>query len=404
MNKERQLSMCHRRARAAVKVLALFICVCIGTVHADDDEQALVTVTGTFTEEQYISGGEVVLNGVNGADLFVSGGTIVFNDVRAGDGAVAGGSVRFDQATVSNLFVAGGELEFDRLVAKDLVAAGGRIRLRRNVDVEGYATLAGAEIDLAGRIGGNLKAAGRRVAISATIEGNAHVVAARVVIGPEARIGGNLTYVSSAQAQIAPGAQIQGKVERHDAPEADISLVAIVGFVLIVWLVAVIGLAFMAMALQLGLPGLLDDAARTIKMRPWASLGLGFALLIAAPAAGSLFAFSVVGIPLAVVVYATCVPTFALGLTSIGYWLGCRSIRRAGGSAPGRTRRLMGTALGVLLLAVVVLLPLIGWLAALLGVATGTGALVLAAWRRWASRREAAVDPNPESQIDAPSA
>ena len=388
-----------RRAAVFVQVVLLIGIASTGAAlfapaKADDAPGDLVTITGTFAQEQYVSGAEVMLNAVEGSDFFVSGGNVEFDHIEVQDIAVAGGSVRFGETKADKVQAVGGELEFDRLTANKLVAAGGRIKLRDGGVIEGYATVAGAEIDLAGHIGGNLKAAGARVRLSGVIDGDARIAASRVIVGPNARIGGDFTYVSGDEAQIAPGAQILGKIERNDAPESEMPVGVIIGVIVLIWLVAVVALSVLVIVLQLALPGLLDAAARTIKTRPWPSLGLGFALLIATPIAASLIASSIVGIPLAAVVYASAVPVVAVGYTSIVYWLGCSEVRRSLDANVSRKRRLLGAVLGVLLLAIAVLVPLIGWLAVLLAVAMGTGAVALAAWNLWTARSERVLEPS----------
>ena len=90
---------------------------------------------------------------------------------------------------------------------------------------------------------------------------------------------------------------------------------------------------------------------------------------------------TVVGIPLAVVVFAALKLAAALGLIIAAYWLGCPAARAADAPAPGNLRRFGGTALGMLLLMIVVLIPALGALAVFLATAAGLGAFALGVFR-----------------------
>ena len=351
-------------------------------------------ITGALIEERFFAGESVYLHGVQGKDVFAAGGEVIFDDAHAIDVFAAGCPVRFGDASARKLYAAGCQIQIDGIVEEGLAVAGGQISFGSDASVGGYVAAVGGQIDLSGHIEGNLHATGGRVGVFGVVGGDARIAARRIHIGPQARIEGDLEYVGERAPRISPGAVVSGEVRRitlesharHAERESGVSRWAIAGFALLFWFAAVIGFSILVWAAQLMMPRALDAAAQLVKVRPWASLGLGFALFITVPAATGLLAFTVVGIPLAMVGFAAYLPACALGLATAAYWLGCPSARSAASPEPSSFWRFAGSALGIVILALVILIPALGTLAVLLATATGLGAFVLSFRRERALR------------------
>jgi cytoskeletal protein CcmA (bactofilin family) len=262
---------------------------------AEDDHRG--TLTGSFAEEQFVAGEEVRVEAATVNDLFAAGGEVVFEGLAAEDVIAAGGSLRLRGMVVEDLIAAGGEVEISGEVRDDLIAAAGRLRLGPDSLVGGYALLAGGSLDLEGRIEGNLKAAGGRIRLSGEVTGDVDLSAGRIALAPGARIGGKLTYRSGSEADIAPGAVIGGGVERVKGEVFEVPVLRVIGFAVGSWIVVVLGLTLVGAVLQAAVPALLTEATVTLEARPWASLGLGFALAVATPVAANLLFVTLVGVP-----------------------------------------------------------------------------------------------------------
>jgi cytoskeletal protein CcmA (bactofilin family) len=353
---------------------------------SDEDERA--RLSGSFIEEQFLAGEEVRVEDATANDVFAAGGEVEFDNVTARDVVVFAGSQRFRNTVIEDLIAAGGEIDISGEITEDLIAAGGRLQQRRESVVGGYAILAGGVIDIEGRIDGNLKAAAGRIRISGEVRGDVDLSAGKISVEPGARIGGRLTYRSREEAEIAPDALIEGGVERREAEAFEVSLPAIIGIGFAVWLVALLGMSILGAALHAGVPELPAGAVETLRSRFWASLLLGFALLVAIPVAVNLLFVTLVGIPLALVLFlllgATVLPSVIVAAYCIGH-----SIARVFGwtyDGEGLFRRVLWSIVGLVVLSLIGLIPLLGLLVLFLAVSSGLGALVLYLWgliRSW---------------------
>lgn len=356
---------------------ALALLVLVFSPASADEERAVLS--GNFEAEQFIAGKEVLVESATLDDLFAAGGEVVLDQVDAQDVFAAGGSLRFRKTAVEGLRAAGGEIDIAAEVRGSLIAAGGRLRLRPEALVQGYAVLAGGDVELEGEIKGNLKAAGGRIRLTGVVEGDVDLAGRRITIGPTARIGGKLTYRSPEDAEIAPEAVVAGGIKRIEVELLEISLAAGIGIAVGLWIVLVVGLGIVGVVLHATMPELIAGAAAVFSTRPWACVGLGFALLIATPVAVSLLFMTILGIPLALFVLAVYGVVLAPALITAAYGLGMRTARVFGWSHDGEqvSWRMLWTFLGLVALALIALVPVLGFLVLVVALALGLGGFVL---------------------------
>jgi cytoskeletal protein CcmA (bactofilin family) len=360
------------------------------TAQADEERQEL---TGEHFGTQFLAGPEVRVEANVDGDLFAAGGKLVFGDTTAQDIFAAGGSLQFSGIAVEDLVVAGGELDIDGEIADGLVAAGGSLAFRSNSVVKGYAVMAGGDLNVEGQIDGDLKAAGGRIRISGHIKGDVDLAGGRIILASGTQIDGKLTYASSWEADIAPGAVVSGGIEQLERPPVGLSLIAGIGIAVAVWIVMVLGMGIAGGVLQLIIPECLIGAVRAIEHRPGLSFSLGFALLASFPIAGNLLFMTVIGIPLSVLIYTLYLALLIVSLAVLGYSLGLRFRRPSHSSEwllPLRSRILL-TLAGVAIVGLVALIPILGFIVVLIGLCFATGGLGREIWQR--IRREAPASP-----------
>jgi hypothetical protein len=139
-----------------------------------------------------------------------------------------------------------------------------------------------------------------------------------------------------------------------------------------------IGLMLLAGALVATLPGVTAGVSRTLRARPAASVGLGFALVVCVPVAVLLLLLTIVGIPVALLslaLYLAALPlAYVLAALALGDW----ALQRWQPPRLAHRGWRWGAACAVLLaLALVGWLPLVGTLAGFVALLLGLGALAL---------------------------
>ncbi|HTS91155.1 MAG TPA: hypothetical protein VMG55_04065 [Stellaceae bacterium] len=342
------------------------------------------TVEGPINRDLYLAGPSIDVQAEVDGDVTAAGGRIAIGDDISGSVMAAGGSIEIRGVVRHAVRAAGGALGFGVQVGRDLVAAGGSIRLRREGRVSGSAWLKGGNITVDGAIDHDLDASGGTVAIAGKIGGTATIRARSLRILPGAKIDGRLIYESGAPATIDPTAVISGGIEFHQwTPPQHIGAIAravyFAGSVLFALALLAAGLLWV-----LVFPGYSLNAARLVASRPLASLGLGFAVLVAAPIAAGIAMLTLVGGLVGGALLALYAATLLLALLTAALFLGDALLRIFGrGQRTGLGRRLAALVFGVILLAALAAVPILGAFVLFLAFCFGLGGFFLEAAERY---------------------
>lgn len=388
----------HRSCRRKMNWLAAFgvFAVVAGAsalVSADDHDER-VRLAGDLGGPQFVAAEEVDIASLTTTDLFAAGGEIDAQGLTGDDITMAGGSLRLRGLDIETLKLAGGDVEIQGEVRDHVIAAAGRIELREDARVAGYAVLAGGKLDIDGRIDGNLRAAGGRIRLAGSVGGDVELAGAHITLAPSARIGGKLVYHSRSAARISPDAVVAGGVERRETERFEPSVGAIIGLGIAAWVGFVVALTLLSLLYHAAVPRLVAGATRTVSDRPWPSIGLGIALLVGVPVVANILLFTVVGIPIALLLYTLLGALVASAVVVAGYWTGWSIARLFNWSydTEGLFRRVLWSLVGFLVLGIVGLIPFLGFLVLAIALALGVGAVMFEIWRATRSWRSASGD------------
>src|SRR6202022_2340900 len=192
------------------------------------------------------------------------------------------------------------------------------------------------------------------------------------------QIGGNLDYTSNNDVVKVNGASVAGTTTRHTPTDQGGGPRN--GFV--AWLQALIGILALGLLLIFLLPGWSTRAIDTERAQPWASLGIGAAILVITPIV-ALIVF-IVGIFLGfwwlgLLLIPLWILALAVGYVVSGFLVGRLIFARLGWGRYHDALALLG---GLVVLTLLGLLPLFGALVYLAALVFGTGALALAVTQR----------------------
>src|SRR5215470_6659203 len=351
---------------------------------ASAEAGASVVREGPIDHDLYLAGSSVEVSGAVDGDVVAAGGRVLAGDDIVGSVIAAGGTVDVRGTVRRSVRIAGGDVTASAQVGRDLMAVGGTVTLSRAARVAGDAWIAGAHVAVNGGIGKDLNVIGANIAVSATVEGDARLRGHWIAIGPETVIHGRLTYESDTPAAIDSRARIDGGVTREEwtAPRRAETAVHIMGVA--AKILFALGLIAAGLLFILVFPGYSMNAARLIALRPLASLGLGFALLIATPVAVVIAMVSMLGAILGLVVLAAYFISLLLAVLTAALFLGDGILRVLGrGPLTGIGRRLAALVLGVIALVVLSGLPFLGGFVLLAALVFGLGAFFLEAAERY---------------------
>jgi cytoskeletal protein CcmA (bactofilin family) len=341
-----------------------------------------LTILGRVTGSVIAAGNNVTINGEIGGDVMAVGSTIIVT-----------GPVRGSVRAAGQLVQVGGAVE------RDVVAAGNSVELAGNGRVGRDLLGAGATVTINGPVGRNVNANARDVVLNNVVGGQVRSDASNLRLEPSARVQGAVTYTSANPMDIAPGASVGGLVTRSEPPA---QATPPAGLGVVDWLKGIIGLGLFGLALLLLFPRAAQRTSDVLQRSPWASLGLGAIVLIIAP----LLALAVFGLGLLVGGWWLSLPLLgawvlwlALGYLMTAVTLGREILERM---RQPRRHAALALMLGMIILAVLQLIPFVGGFIGVAAVLFGSGALLLGLQALRAHRSNTSSNPVSESSPMAP--
>jgi cytoskeletal protein CcmA (bactofilin family) len=399
----------------------------VWAVESRSGDQVIVGPDEVLDDDLYATANHVVVEGTIRGDLVAFGQSVTVDGTVEGDLIAAGQSVEIGGEVDDDARIAGQALLLGdgASVGDDLIAAAYSLQNEPESNVGGTLWYAGYQALLAGTVGQDLAGAVNALTLAGEIGGDANVdvdgeegeaappgflpvpqapiptVEPGLTLTDSALIGGNLTYQSSTEAQIDPGAQIEGDVvrEEHPVEEEEATRSPLAEGVLDA-LGSLIALVLVGLLLVWLAPRWIRRRAYTVLDRPLASLGWGLLGLVA---------FLILGI---VILLVTILLAIVLGLLTLGslvalivvlglfaeaalvlaFWISTGYLAQivvgflAGvllleSVVPGRgAGRVLPLVVGLIVYVILVAIPVLGSIVGLIVVLLGLGALLIWVW------------------------
>lgn len=430
------------------KFLALFSLIALLTVAIATPVMAfdgrggdvvVIEADEVIEDDLYVGAESFTLEGTVKGDLYVAGSTIVINGTVEGDLVAAGQSVVINGAVTDDARIAGAGLQLgkDATIGDDLIAAGASLETRAGSVVEGELVYGGGQALLAGNVTGDVMVGSGALELVGEFGGDITAeVGERTEGGPspsmymsntgisvpnvqpgltideDAKIKGDLTYTQTVDVEI-PGGVVGGEVTRNE-PVVDKRVVVTpptAGELAVTWVLdlfrSIVTLILFGLLLAWLAPSFIKTLTDKVQAQPAASLGWGvvayaafffalLVLLVAMIVGAVVFGFITLGGVSGTIVWVGLLLMFAgiLGfvlvtafLTKIVVaWLGGKWI--LGRFNPSLAEhKFWPLVLGAVIIALLIKLPLIGWLIGLVVMFLGLGALWLWGRERWQMRK-----------------
>src|ERR671921_2671741 len=439
-----QLQSVSPRALLALVTLALLLAgLAVASpgwaVETRSGDEVVISPDEVLDDDLYVTANRVVVEGTIRGDLVAFGQSVTVDGTVEGDLIAAGQSVEIGGEVDDDARIAGQALLLGEgaSVGDDLIAAAYSLQNEPESNVGGTLWYAGYQALLAGTVGEDLAGAANALTLGGEIGGDADVdvdgeegggappafvpvpqgpiptVEPGLTLTDSALIGGNLTYQSSTEAQIDPGARIEGDVVREERPveeeEEEAARSPLTETVLDA-LRSLVALVLVGLLLVWIVPGWIRHRAYTVLDRPLASLGWGLLGLVSFPilgvvvllvtillaivlgllTLGGLVALIIVLSLLAeaALVLALWVSTGYLAQIVVSFLAGVLLVEAI---RPGRGRgRVLPLVVGLILYVVLRAIPVLGPLVSLAVVLLGLGAISHWIWTKLRRRRATA--------------
>lgn len=329
-----------------------------------------VTVDGTVLGDLMAAGRHVIIRGRVAGDLYAAGDEVEILGPIEGNVHAAGNTVRLSTAVQRSAYFLGQKVVVtpEARIEQDLAGAAGEVRIEgvvgRDVD------LGAGELRLTGTIGRNLALHGRvgHIEDSARIGGALHAMAPAedaITVSEQATIGGARNIEVSEETDLESSGSGAG-------------MTAACG---VIGLFSCLVFAFLGLWLApRTFPDLPTDPGQIARR-----LGVGFLILVSVPVASLFIAMTVIGIPLAMMVFGVYLAACYLATVAVAIGLG----RRLLGPTAGVGRFFLATAIGWTILFLLGAIPFLGAGIKFIVLILGLGGLLLKGRELYLERRTA---------------
>ncbi len=247
---------------------------------------------------------------------------------------------------------------------EDRIVLSGSVLVDRDETVQDVAVVDG-DVTIRGTVRGDILVADGDVTIRGNVRGDVVTLAGTAMLGRRARIGGDLVYFDK-KPEVTKGARIEGDTKKYDGGEiAGVGGGLAIGF----WLAVTLSMLVLGLLLLLLSPRAADAAARAPK---GVAIGVGIVGFILLPIIALLACFSILGLPLGIILLLLLVPLYAIGYVTAAFAIGRLIIKGS---------RIPAFIVGLLILRLLALIPIAGGLIGLLATIFGLGVLLTALFR-----------------------
>ena len=256
-------------------------------------------VSGNF----YAAGNSIVIDGDISGDLFAIAQSITVNGQVAGDIIAASQDIVINGKIDGNVRVAGSSITINGAVARNVNAFGSNIILGPDSAIGWDAYVAGSTLFVRGTIDGGLDGHAGQAVITGKIGKDlnlklAGTAANKLTISSEAIINGDVNYTSDTAAEISTTASIAGNVQQK-APEIKTKNLFwpwVWGRLFAIFAAIAVGLVMTTLCKKC-----LSNIIGLIEEKKARALIPGLLIFFVVPPAALVLMFTVIGIPLALI-------------------------------------------------------------------------------------------------------
>jgi hypothetical protein len=275
-----------------------------------------IIISQPIYDDLYITGGYITINAPIHGDLIIAGGTIVINDTVTNDILLGGGDVTFNGYVGDDIRGVGSTLRISKNVAGEVAIAAGELTVDAGVvigglmisagtvtlngDVRGEVKAAFGKLYLNGNVGEGIYCRGGTLNINGSIGGKSVLSAKTILPGDKALFNNDVRYWSEQKVEKLDSHTRNGKVIYDPGLRIRTEQWYFLGAASVFLLLWYLGMALlMILIIQYLFAGTMKNSANTVFNHSLKSLGFGFLFFIGLPVAAVVLFFTVVGVPVA---------------------------------------------------------------------------------------------------------
>ncbi|MCR4280440.1 MAG: polymer-forming cytoskeletal protein [Candidatus Komeilibacteria bacterium] len=294
-------------------------------VLAGQDKSFYLPAGESYNANLYEVGQSINIAGTVNGDVYAVGKEVNISGSVKGDVFVVASEVRISGQVDGNVRAVGRTITLNSVIKRAVALGGEKIYFNDQSSVGATAITFASHLEMRGNIAGNLDGAAQNALITGSLT-HTNLYTEELILTETAEIRGNLNYSSSREANIEAGATVNGEINRtvrvvSERP-SDGSQLALRKLWQLLSLL-LIGLIFIWL-----MPKRIAELSQPILVDPWRILLWGLAVFVLTPLAIIALMFTVIGIPLGIIILAAygimLYVARIFSAVAIGLWLARR--------------------------------------------------------------------------------
>ncbi len=302
--------------------IALVLLAVAGPVYAlvKADDTIIVKADEVVDDDMFVAGEEVVIEGIVNGDVYVLASQLSVRGTVNGDVLGLAETIDVSGEITEDLRVAGNSITLIGATIGDSVTVGSNtLSIDGDSTIGGGLIFGGRSLALDGSVGRGIMTGSQTTRVDGPVGSTMRVAAESITIGEDAVIEGNLEYNSEQEAVIE--GEVVGEVIQNEG--LDLSTEGVMRWLVVafnVW--AFLAALIIGGVLMLLFPGMFRRADTNFRKKPWPAVGWGTLVLLATMPAAFVLLFTVVGIPLALLLVLLWILAILFAKYFVGFTVG----------------------------------------------------------------------------------
>lgn len=363
--------MSSSRTKFVFSLAAIGLIVAIAGLALAQQSNQILRIEQPVSHDIYAAKREISVRSTIDGDLVAAGQRIFVDGDITGDIIVAAQEIEIRGAVSDDVRASGQNVRITAPVAGHVVAAGQYVAIHQAVG--DWAWLTANTVKVHGKVGGDLRIRATTIEIDSEVDGNIEAIGGALNLGPNAVVRGEVRWRSENDADIDPGAQIDGDFVKESIPDDADERDSRSGIVFTIGLIIAVAVLFLLFA------GPLRRSADRMVLHPGVSVALGFAVLVSTPILALILLISRFGAWLGLAVLGVYFATLLIGVL-IGLFAVSDVTLRKFRPQPATWQALAAIFVTVVAVGLLSKVPYLGTIVVLLIWLLGIGSVCWLAW------------------------
>lgn len=344
----------------------------------------------TLNSTLYAAGQSIDVAGNVQGDVICAGQNITVSGTVTGDVLCAGQSIHINGTVEGNVRLAGQNVTISGKIGKNANIISQSFTTDSNSSIGQDVGITGQDSVLNGKVGRDLAAASGSVIVNNNIGRNIQGTINKLTLQGDATVQGFIDITSSHAIQRDNGSEVQGKITRHQPPESN-NNTSWIGLGWLFTVYVLVAMLIVTLVLILVMPRAFQAAANLALRSLGRTILIGIAATIVVPIVILGLMFTIIGIPLGILVLLTWLIVLFLSGPFAAYLLGRMLLRDNARNA------ILVMFVGAIVLLILYLIPFLNILVLLLALWFGVGMILQIV--PWQKPRYSLISENPSQPI-----